>query len=84
MPLEHRVEWAVRDAFARRLEDVLRRRSHLWLEGDRGRGAASEVAQIMARLLGWDEAQERREVAEWDIAVHAEEQLLDRAGWPPA
>ncbi len=84
LPLERRIHWAVREAHARRLEDVLRRRSLLWLSPDLGRSAASEVAGAMAPLLGWDEAWEKREVAEWDLAVHAQERLLDLAGWPPA
>jgi glycerol-3-phosphate dehydrogenase len=84
LPLERRVQLAVREGFARRIEDVLRRRGHLWLSPDRGRGAAGEVARIMATMLGWSEERERREVSEWDVGVHLEERLLDRAGWPPA
>ncbi len=77
-PLEQRVDWAVGEAFARRLEDVMRRRSALWLEPDRGRRAAPLVAARMAAALGWSEDRVRREVAEWDVGVNEEERLMDR------
>jgi len=79
LSLEQRVDWAVHEAFARRLDDVLRRRSRLWLEPDRARSAAPRVAARMAEVLGWSESRTRREVADWDVAVNEEERLIDRA-----
>ena len=81
-PLEKRVEWAVREAFARRLVDVMRRRSALWLAPDRGLATAPTVAKTMARLLGWSGERERDEIIDWDLALHAEDRLIDQAGWP--
>ncbi|MEO5617758.1 MAG: glycerol-3-phosphate dehydrogenase/oxidase [Candidatus Eisenbacteria bacterium] len=79
LSLEKRVDWAVREDFARRLEDVLRRRSRLWLEPDRARRLAPQVAARMAGHLGWSEERTRREVADWDVAMNEEERLIDRA-----
>ena len=79
LSLEKRVDWAVGEAFALRLEDVLRRRSRLWLEPDRARRAAPLVAARMAAQLGWSDDRTRREIADWDVAVNEEERLIDRA-----
>jgi glycerol-3-phosphate dehydrogenase len=81
-PLEKRVEWAVREAFARRLSDVMRRRTTFWLSPDRGLATAPAVAKTMAGLLDWSPERERSEIIEWDLAVHAEDRLIDQAGWP--
>jgi glycerol-3-phosphate dehydrogenase len=70
---------AVEHEFARHLEDVLRRRSSLWLADDRGMSAAPAVAGAMARRLGWTPAQERDESAAWEHHVHEQDALLDRA-----
>src|SRR5262245_7655040 len=48
-PIERVAEFAVDAEFARRIEDVLRRRTRLWLTPDRGRVAASTVAEVLAR-----------------------------------
>jgi len=81
LPLDQRVEWAVREAFARRLEDVVRRRGRLWLEPDVARRAAPRVAARMRDLLGWSPERERREIAEHDLAANETDRLLDQAGW---
>ncbi len=79
LPLLKRVDWAVTEAFARRLEDVIRRRSRLWLDPDAARRAAPEIAARMADALGWSEARERRELAEWELGLNEEERWIDRA-----
>ena len=72
-------ERAASQHFARTLEDVLRRRSALWLEPDGGRVAAPLVARGMASALGWSEAHVREAVQAYDAALHGEESLLRRA-----
>lgn len=54
---------ACRNEMAQRLEDVLERRTWV-LFADRGHGLASvaEVAQLMARELGWDEEDRAAEI----------------------
>jgi len=71
-------EFAVAHEFARRLEDVLRRRSFLWLEPDRGRVAAQQVVPVMARLLGWGVARAREEFQHYEARVWEEETLIRR------
>lgn len=70
---------AAREEFARRLEDVMRRRTTLWLEEDRGRSVAPAAAEAMARTLGWDEARTRDEIRNYDEALREEESFLHRA-----
>ncbi|MBI5711219.1 MAG: FAD-dependent oxidoreductase [Candidatus Eisenbacteria bacterium] len=70
---------AAREEFARRLEDVMRRRTALWLEEDRGRAAAPAAAEAMARTLGWDESRTQDEIRSYDEALREEESLLHRA-----
>jgi glycerol-3-phosphate dehydrogenase len=77
--LEHQVEHAVTRSFARRLEDVVRRRGHWWLESDRGRVAASRIANVMARLLGWSPERMRAEFQGYDASLWEEQTLLQRA-----
>ena len=52
---------AYRKCLASSVEDVVRRRTGLWLTPDRGRVAAAEVAAVLARRLGWDDARRRGE-----------------------
>ena len=84
-PLEPRsgcaalAEFAVREEFARRLEDVVRRRTRLWLELDRGRSASGEIVPVMARLLGWSQERARDETHSFESALWEEESLLERA-----
>jgi glycerol-3-phosphate dehydrogenase len=73
---EAAAEFAVEHEFARRLEDVLRRRTHLWLTPDRGRVAAVAATAAMAMRLGWDDARARAEGQAWEAALWEEEQVL--------
>lgn len=71
--------FAVEHERARRLEDVLRRRTDLWLEPDRGRIAAPRVATVMAERLGWNEERTRDEIRAWESSLREEEALLRRS-----
>jgi len=82
-PIERLAEFAADQEFARRVEDVVRRRTGLWLTPDRGRIAAAEVAAVLARRLGWDEARRRVELQRYHDAVADEERLLRRAWEDP-
>ena len=58
---------------ARHLDDVLTRRTRAYIESfDRGLAAAPVVAGLMARVLGWSEAQVAKEVAHYAARVEAE------------
>ena len=74
--------FAVTHELARRVEDVVRRRSTLWLEPDRGRAAATRVGHTMAMALGWSAARQHEEFQSWDAALREEESLLERAAAP--
>jgi glycerol-3-phosphate dehydrogenase len=82
-PVERLAEFAVDEEFARRVEDVVRRRTGLWLTPDRGRIAAAEVAAVLARRLGWDDARRRGELQRFHDALADEERLLRRAWEEP-
>ena len=71
--LRAEVVYAVSHEGARHLDDVLTRRTRVSIEEfDRGTGAAKEVADLMAEVLGWDEAQRDREVEHYLMRVEAE------------
>jgi len=74
--LERIADFAVEHEFARRLADVIRRRSLLWLEPDRGRVAAPRIAAAMARRLGWSPERTREEIHGWEQSVWEEESLI--------
>jgi len=76
--LERLAQHAVEHEFARRLADVLRRRSRLWLTPDRGRIAATPIVAVMARTLGWDAARARAEFQDYDARLWEEETLIQR------
>ena len=80
--IESLAEWAV-DAFARRIEDVVRRRSALWLEPDRGRLAAPRVGAVLARRLGWSPSRLREELDSFHGALEREERFLRAAREDP-
>ena len=62
LPVEFR--YAVTHEGARTLDDVLTRRTHVAIEDpDAGVGAAEEVAELVAPVLGWDAVRQQREVA---------------------
>src|SRR5439155_10604183 len=72
-------EFAVREEFARRLEDVMRRRTRLWLALDRGRGASGAIVPVMAMRLGWSAERTRSETQSWEASLWEEETLRERA-----
>lgn len=78
-PIEQVATFAVESEFARRVEDVVRRRTRLWLTPDRGRAAASEIATVLARKLGWDDARRGEELQRYHESLAEEERLLRRA-----
>ena len=58
---------------ARHLEDVLTRRTRISIEvDDRGIAAAREVADLIAPVLAWDQADIERELEHYDARVAAE------------
>ncbi|HEX7878483.1 MAG TPA: glycerol-3-phosphate dehydrogenase/oxidase [Candidatus Eisenbacteria bacterium] len=71
---------SINDLFARRLDDVMRRRSHLWLEDDRGLDRVGAVATAMGIRLGWSLARRNDEVDAYRGAVAAEQELIARSG----
>jgi glycerol-3-phosphate dehydrogenase len=61
--LRAEVVFAVRHEMARTLLDVLARRTHVaMLDRDQARGAALDVAKLMARELAWDDAEIGRQI----------------------
>ena len=55
---------AVRAESARKLEDVVLRRTDLGTQGQPSRAALEACADLMAKELGWDSARRNREIAE--------------------
>jgi glycerol-3-phosphate dehydrogenase len=71
--LRAEVVYATSHEGARHLDDVLTRRTRISIEEfDRGLGACEEVAELMAGVLGWDDAQRTREVEHYRSRVEAE------------
>ena len=70
--------------FAKRLHDVMRRRSTLWLADDHGHAAAPAVCGALARRLGWAPERERDELDAWHAHVAENQALLARALDPPS
>jgi len=67
------VSYAAAQEGALHVDDVLTRRTHIAFEApDRGKRAASEVARLMAPVLGWDEVAIEREVAHYEARLAAE------------
>jgi glycerol-3-phosphate dehydrogenase len=65
--------YAVTHEGSRHLDDVLTRRTRISIESwDRGVAAAPVVADLMADILGWDEAQKNREIELYLVRVAAE------------
>jgi len=65
--------YAVTHEDARHVDDVLARRTRISIESwDRGVAAAPRVADLMADVLGWDEAEKKREVEYYLGRVAAE------------
>ena len=79
--LRAEIRYAVSHERALTIADVLMRRTRIALESaDRGRAAAPVVAEIMARVLMWDDARREEEIAiylsEIDRAIAAETELV--------
>lgn len=67
------VLYAVEHEGALHLEDVMMRRTHLEIESaDHGLATASEVAMLMAPLLGWSDDDVEREIARHQSQVDVE------------
>jgi len=73
-------EFAITQAFARRTEDVVRRRSAMWLAPDRGRITAPIAAAVMAHKLGWSAARVDEELRHFHTRLDREERVLAEAG----
>ncbi|WP_166845433.1 glycerol-3-phosphate dehydrogenase/oxidase [Isoptericola sp. BMS4] len=86
-PLEHapaylraEIHFGVSHEGALHLEDVMLHRTRLVYEvDDRGRGALPEIADIVAPLLGWDDATRQAEIDSYTARADAE----DAAGLEP-
>ncbi len=76
---EAEVVHAVQKEHARHPDDILERRSRLWLRSDAMRSAAPRVAAWMAPHLGWDEPATAREVQRVNHALDRESEILDAA-----
>jgi glycerol-3-phosphate dehydrogenase len=73
------VVYAASHEGARHLDDVLARRTRISIEAwDRGVGDARLVAGLMARVLGWSQAQRDREVEHYLARVRAERASQDQ------
>ena len=56
--------YALRAESARKLEDVVLRRTDLGTKGQPSAAALAACADLMAKELGWDTARRSREIAE--------------------
>lgn len=71
--------FAVDEAFARRLEDVVRRRSALWRQPARAQAVLAGLASAMAQRLGWDDARTLAELARCTRQMSQDQGLIARA-----
>ena len=72
--LRAEIVYAASHEGARHLDDVLGRRTHIAIETpDHGTAALAEIADLMARPLGWDTHQVAREVGHYRAVVAAEQ-----------
>ena len=74
---EAEVVYAVAGEKARRLEDVLLRRTRLWLDARALRRAAAPVAAWMSPLLGWGDARSQEEVERLTRALDDEDRRIE-------
>jgi glycerol-3-phosphate dehydrogenase len=75
--LRAEVAYAVTHEGALHVDDVLRRRTRLFIEvADSGAAAAAEVAVIMGRLLGWSRRRRAAETRRYLDLVAAEQVML--------
>ena len=71
--LRAEIVYAASHEGARHLDDAIARRTRISIETfDRGTEVASEVAELMGSVLGWDESQNQREVEHYLSRVAAE------------
>jgi len=71
------VAYAVTHEGALHVDDVLRRRTRLFIEAaDSGAAAAAEVGVIMGRLLGWSRRRRAAEIRRYLDLIAAEQTLL--------
>ena len=76
--LRAEIVYAASHEGARHLDDVLGRRTHIAIETpDHGTAALAEIADLMARPLGWDTHQVAREVGHYRAVVAAEQASQD-------
>ena len=77
--LRAEVAYAVTHENALHVEDVLMRRTRLFIESaDSGAGAAAEVSAIMGRLLGWNRRRRAAETRRYLDLVQAEQTVPAR------
>ena len=76
---EAEVVHAIRTERARHLEDVLRRRSRLWLDAGAMSAAADPVSRWMKEHLGWSEETRAREVKRVTEPLDREREIVDMA-----
>ena len=75
--LRAEVAYAVTHENALHVEDVLMRRTRLFIESaDAGTGAAAEVSTIMGRLLGWSRRRRAAETRRYLDLVEAEQTVI--------
>jgi glycerol-3-phosphate dehydrogenase len=80
--LRAEVAYAVLYEGALHVEDVLMRRTRLFIESaDAGAGVAAEVAAIMGRLLGWSRRRRAAETRRYLALIEAEQTVI---ALPPA
>jgi glycerol-3-phosphate dehydrogenase len=78
--LKAEVEYSVTHEGALHLEDVLARRTRISMETPIGGVAsAAAVAEIMGPLLGWDDARQAAEVADYSRQAHLVDQSANTA-----
>ncbi|HET9253474.1 MAG TPA: glycerol-3-phosphate dehydrogenase/oxidase [Candidatus Eisenbacteria bacterium] len=73
------VAFAVREEKARRLEDVLLRRTRLWLDARAIRAAAEPVARWMTAELEWSESRRQEEIRRVVEPLEDEERRIEEA-----
>jgi glycerol-3-phosphate dehydrogenase len=74
------VEYVVRAELASTVEDVLERRTRLFLfDADNGLPAAPKVARVLARLLDWSDGRRQQEVSQYTAHV---QRVKDFTGAP--
>ena len=75
--LRAEVAYAVTHENALHVEDVLMRRTRLFIESaDAGAGTAAEVSTIMGRLLGWSRRRRAAETRRYLDLVEAEQTVI--------